>query len=151
MRMQPMRLRKFSLAALLVSMPASTKDCNLTSLTITSNSASVGNVIVTLGNADDAQQPTAWLGPVTISTDGQPACTASESVSIVEKPVLLGPDILFVPTYSGSERIMYALDTKTCRIVWKSHIFYGDSSYTHGALTLGNHRVILNKKCHPAT
>ncbi len=149
-----MRLHILSCAAMLVSMPTSANDCTLTRLIFASNSAVTGSVTVTLDEeASDlphsADNPQAWTGPVKISLSGQPACTANDAVSIVENPVLLGRDVLYVSTYSGSDRIMYGLDTRTCRIVWKSPVFYGVPSYTHGVLLLGKRRVLLNNECRP--
>lgn len=149
-----MRLPILSCAAMLVSMPASANDCALTRLIFASNSAVSGSVTVTLDDeASDlptrADNPQAWTGPVKISLRGQHVCKASESVSIVQNPVLLGRDVLYVSTYSGSDRIMYGLDTRTCRIVWKSPVFDGVPSYTHGVLLLGKRRVLLNNECRP--
>jgi hypothetical protein len=153
-RGQAVRLHILSCVTLLVSMPAFANDCTLTRLIFAKNSAATGNVRVTIHDeASDlpysADNPQAWTGPIKISVRGQPACTASESVSIVENPVLLGRDVLYVATYSGSDRIMYGLDTRTCRIVWKSPVFYGDPNYKHGVLILGNRRVLLNNECRP--
>ncbi|GGA01287.1 hypothetical protein [Dyella caseinilytica] len=149
-----MRLHILLYAALLASTQTFASDCNLIYLTFAKNSATAGSVTVTIEDEPDnvpynVDNPQAWVGPVKISVGGQPACTASESVSIVENPVLLGRDVLYVATYSGSERTMYALDTKTCRIVWKSPIFFGNSIYSHGVLHLGKHGVLLNKMCRP--
>jgi hypothetical protein len=153
-RRKTVRLHILSCAALLVSVPASANDCTLMRLIFASNSAATGSVTVTIEDeASDlpysADNPQVWTGPVKISLHGQPACTAGKSVSIVENPVLLGRDVLYVSTYSGSDRIMYGLDTRTCRIVWKSPVFYGGASYTHGVLILGKRRVPLNNKCRP--
>lgn len=145
-----MRSIILSIAIVLISVPAMADDCSFTLLAITNNHASSDGVSVTLGEADNPVRPLAWLGPVTISVSGRPACTSSEDVSIVEMPVLLGRDILIVPTYSGSERRIYALDIKTCRVVWKSPTMYGGPRYQHGVLMVGDRSVRFDKACHPS-
>ncbi|WP_147293410.1 hypothetical protein [Dyella monticola] len=144
-----MRIATLLITALVVSAPATSFGCDLIPLTITKSTATWGKLTVTLGDADTVDHPSAWSGPVTISLEGQPVCTVSESVSIVQEPVLLGKNTLFVSTYSGSQRQIYALDIHTCRVVWKSPVYFADPSYAHGMWMMGSRPLLLDKACRP--
>ena len=110
----------------------------------------LGGVSVAFGAADDASHPTAWQGPLRIATGGAPACTVGDEVAIVEAPVMLGNGILYVPTYSGSNSRLYAVDTGTCRVLWRSGRFSGPASYRDGRFVIGGRPVPLDSKCRPA-
>lgn len=111
--------------------------------------ATAGGVTVALGAADDALHPTAWQGPVTLSASSAPACVVSDEVSIVEAPILLGHGVLYLPTYSGSNNRVYAVDTRSCRVLWRSRYFDGATSFRGGMLTMGNKSVRLDGDCRP--
>lgn len=144
-----MRPAVLLITVLAVSAPAASFGCDLVPLTITKSSATWGKLTVTLGNADNRDHPRAWSGPVTMSLEGQSACTSPESVSIVQEPLLLGKGTLFVSTYSGNQRRTYALDIHTCRVVWKSPVYFTDPSYAHGTLMIGSRPLLLDKACRP--
>lgn len=110
----------------------------------------LGALAVTLGAADDARHPTAWQGPVRIAVGTAPACTASDAVAIVAAPLLLGGSVLYVPTYSGSNNRLYALDARTCRVLWRSRAFTGATSLRDGDLMIGQRRVALDGSCRPS-
>lgn len=143
--------RRFQLPfiAALVLVPALAGACDMVAMPVVHGRATAGGVTVALGAADDALHPTAWQGPVTLSSGAAPACVVSDEVSIVEAPILLGRGILFVPTYSGSNNRVYAVDTRSCRVLWRSRYFNGATSFRGGKLTMGNKSVRLDDNCRP--
>ena len=130
--------------------PAAAGGCHLAPMGIAGGVAKLGDVSVAFGEADHALHPTAWQGPLRITTGSAPACTVSDEVAIVEAPVALGGGILYVPTYSGGNNRLYAVDTKSCRVLWRSHPFTGPTRPGNGRLTIGGRRVPLDRQCHPA-
>lgn len=129
--------------------PAAAGACHLELMGITGGVGKLGDVSVAFGEADDAQHPTAWQGPLRITVGTAPACTVGDDVAIVETPVLLDNGILYVPTYSGSNNRLYAVDTKTCRVLWRSRFFNGPTRYQAGRLTIGPRRLPLDRSCRP--
>lgn len=136
-------------ATLLATSPAIASSCDLNPLTIAQSAATGGNITVALGEADSADHPSAWQGPLQITVGHAASCTASEDVAIVEQPLMLGSGVLFVPTYSGSNKQLYALDTQTCKVIWQSSVYAGVTRFGHGELTLGGLHVHLSGECHP--
>lgn len=135
--------------AALLTQVAFAHNCNLIEMPITGNMGRIGNVTVAFGDVDDPLSPAAWQGPLKIAMDSGPACTASNEVSIVEKPVMLGHDVLYVSTYSGSTNRVYAIDVKTCRTLWESPAFTGSVDH-HGAMLItGSHHIRLTVECRP--
>ncbi len=123
--------------------------CQLTPMGIVGGIGRLGELSVAFGAADDPQHPTAWQGPLRIATGAAPPCTVSDEVAIVEAPVLLGDGILYVPTYSGSNNRLYAVDTRSCRVLWRSRRFTGPTRLENGHLTIGGRRVPLDRRCRP--
>lgn len=121
--------------------------CDLTPVRIVNGVAAVGDVRMTFEEGIPARNPDAWQGPLGISVGAGPACSASDRVSIIEQPVMLAGDILYVPTYSGSSNIVYALDVKTCGVIWRSRDFVGKTVFRKGALIMGGTRVRLDRDC----
>lgn len=136
-------------ATLLVTSPAMAGSCDLNPLTVVQSTATDGSVTVALGEADSADHPSAWQGPLKITAGHTASCTVSEDVSIVEQPLMLGAGVLFVPTYSGSNKRLYALDTQTCKLIWQSSAYAGATRFGHGELTMGGLHVRLDGTCHP--
>jgi hypothetical protein len=136
-------------AALLMLITLFAQACDFTPVRIEQSTGKAGDVTVDLGEADDAQHPTAWQGPLRISMGGAPACTVSDDVSIVEEPVLLGGDILYVPTYSGSNNSLYAVNVNTCAVIWHSSHFGGKTVFRKGRLFAGKSEISTDKRCRP--
>ncbi|HUB89587.1 MAG TPA: hypothetical protein VMA74_07635, partial [Dyella sp.] len=132
-----MRLTHAVSAAALMLLPLLVQACDFIPVQIVQSLGSVGNISVNVGDAYDARHPTAWQGPLHISIDGAPACSVSDDVSIVEAPVMLAGDVLYVPTYSGSNNYLYALDVKTCKVIWRSGHFTGKTVLKKGRLLAG--------------
>lgn len=128
-------------------LPCLAQACDLTTIQIVRGVGEVGNISVNFGEADDAQHPTAWQGPLQISVAGAPACSVSDDASIVEGPVLFGDDVLFVPTYSGSNNRVYAVDVKTCKVIWRSGHFAGKVVWRKGQLFAGKSKVAIDQHC----
>jgi hypothetical protein len=145
-----MRVTRRLMALVLVLAPAAAGACHLVPMRIVGGVGKLGGVSVAFGAADDALHPTAWQGPLRITTGNVPACTVSDAVAIVEAPVVLGQGVLYVPTYSGSNNRLYAVDTKSCRVLWRSHPFHGPTRLRNDRLTIGGRRVLLDRQCHPA-
>jgi len=135
---------------LLALIPAAAGACRLRPMGIVGGAGRLGNVSVAFGEADDVLHPTAWQGPLRISTGDAPACTVSDEVSIVEAPVALGDGTLYVPTYSGSNNRLYAVDTKSCRVLWRSRPFHGPTRLRNNRLTIGGRQVVMDRQCRPA-
>ena len=129
--------------------PAVSQACDLAPVQIVHSEGKVGDVTMNFGEADDAQHPTAWQGPLQISVGSAPACTVSDDVSIIEEPVMFGEGILYVPTYSGSNNRLYAVDAKTCKVLWRSSDFSGKASFKKGKLVMGAKEVAVGKRCRP--
>lgn len=62
---------------------------------------------------------------------------------------MLGDGILYVPTYSGSDNRLYAVDVKSCRVLWRSHDFSGPTRFKDGYFVVGSERVSLDRNCRP--
>lgn len=144
-----MRTMHVGLAIGLVLAPALAGACDLKPVRLVNGAATVGDVSVALGEGIPTQAPDAWQGPVRISVGAGPACSASDAVSIIEQPITLAGDVLYVPTYSGSSSIVYALDVKTCGVIWRSRDFVGSTAFRHGTLIMGRRRVHLDAACRP--
>lgn len=105
--------------------------------------AVAGNYHLDLGEPDDPKAPRAWQGPIKITSAGKTACTVSDDVAIVERPLsLIQGRLLYVTTYSGSEAQVYVVDAATCAVKWTSPRFEGAPRIMAGALTLPSHRPI---------
>lgn len=145
-----MRARYTLLAAILAAhITAAYSTCNLGSVSVTGKVAKAGNLALDLGEADDPQHPTAWQGPLKITNETGLACTVSEDVAMIEQSLLLGASVVYVPTYSGSENHLYAVDLKSCRVLWKSPAYTGKIRYSGSTLQWGRHSSAINAQCRP--
>lgn len=63
---------------------------------------------------------------------------------------MFGDGLLYVPTYSGSNNRLYAVDARSCRVLWRSRTFNGPTRFMDGRLTIGDWRVPLDWQCLPA-
>ena len=107
------------------------------------SSAEAGGYHLDLGEPNDAKTPRAWQGPIRITSAGRAACTVSEDVAIVERPLsLVRGHLLYVTTYSGSEAQVYVVDAQNCAVEWTSPSFVGAPRFTVGTLALPGHRPI---------
>lgn len=144
-----MRLTQVALAVVLLCISMLAQGCDLVPVKIVQSIGKVGDVTVNFGEADDAQHSSAWQGPLQITTGSAPACSVSDEVSIVEQPVMLGGGLLYVSTYSGSNKRIYALDVKTCKAVWRSDDFSAKAVFKKGKIVMGSKSVLLDKQCRP--
>ncbi|CAJ3719392.1 Uncharacterised protein [Burkholderia pseudomallei] len=144
-----MRAMLAVLAAGLVIASQLASACDFVPLRIAVNVGKIGDVIVNLGEPDDSRHPTAWQGPLTISTGSAPACTVSDEVSIIGRPVVFAEDVLYVPTYSGSSSMVYAVDVKTCRVIWRSDDFPEKMRFENGRLIMGTSQLRVDRRCRP--
>lgn len=138
-----------ALAIVGTSLPMGARACDLSPMSVAGSTAIAGVTVINLGETDNPHRPTAWQGPLRIRVGTAPACTVSDVVAIVEAPMLLGDGILYVPTYSGSNNRLYAVDVKTCRVLWHSANFNGPTQFTHGVLRIGGKTVRLDRQCRP--
>lgn len=145
-----MRLSQALSTMTLAFLPWFARACDLTQVQIVQSVGRVGKVSVDFGQADDARHPTAWQGPLQISVVGARECSVSDEVSVVEGPVLMGGDVLFVPTYSGSNNHLYAIDVKTCKIIWHSGRFAGKTVLKKRRLLAGSSEVAIDRHCRPS-
>lgn len=145
-----MRAAPRLLAAALAWVPVVAGACDPTPLPIAGGIGRLGDVSVSLGAADDPLRPTAWQGPLRIAKGHAPACVVGSEVAIVERPLMLGDGILYVPTYSGSNNRLYAVDAGNCRVLWRSRGFSGPTRSGHGRIVIGHGQVQLDRTCRPA-
>lgn len=146
-----MMARQRMLALGLAWLPTVAPACQLKPMTIDAGVARAGRVMVSLGEADDAAHPSAWQGPLRITVGAAPACTASDAVAIIEAPLWLGDGVIYVPTYSGSNNRLYAVDVRSCRVLWRSWPYSGPTRYTHGQLRIGARTVPPDHRCRPTS
>jgi hypothetical protein len=108
---------------------------------------SVGPWTIDLGEADDKAHPRAWQGPITIAAGDKAACTIDAEVSIVERPLYIGGHRLLATTYSGSNRTVFGIDMRTCKVVWRSAPFAGTVGLKAGVLQMGKGSRRLGPDC----
>lgn len=109
----------------------------------------VDTLDIDLGAADSDAKPTAWQGPITSTTPVGASCTVDPAVSIVERPIFSDGHRLVVTTYSGSNRVVFAIDAGTCQVLWRSHPFVGQVQLKAGTLRTGDHSMKLGANCLP--
>jgi outer membrane protein assembly factor BamB len=138
-------------AGLVVAAPAAfAQTCHYSEVDPGKGKVGVGELSIDLGQGDGSGNPTAWLGPVTLTHASGDACSVDPNVSIVERPLYTNGKQLLVSAYSGSEQNVYAIDAATCKVLWKSESFSGRVKLTGNRLQLGKHRVKLGEDCTPA-
>ncbi len=125
-------------------------ECRLQPVAVQAATGKLGELTLDLGETDDPAHAQAWQGPLKITVGAAAACTADDEVSIIERPLLAGQGVLYVPTYSGSNRRLYALDVRTCRVRWSSPDYSYPLSYKDGVLKLDGHTWKLSADCLPA-
>jgi hypothetical protein len=135
----------------LVLAPVLVSACELTPVPIAGEVARIGDIRLDFGEPDDARHPSAWQGPLRISTGAAPACTASDEVSIIVNPVVFAQGVLYVPTYSGSSDMVYAVDVKTCKVIWRSDDFAGKTRFEKGRLIMGTRPLRVDGHCRPVS
>ncbi|WP_204629574.1 PQQ-binding-like beta-propeller repeat protein [Dyella mobilis] len=133
----------------LLWLPLVAQACDLAPVVIAAGTAKVGDVVVNFGEADDSVHPSAWQGPLRISKSGAPACSVDSEVSIAEQPVMYGNGVLYVSTYSGSDDRVYALDTQTCGILWRSNGFSAKPVFKRDRLVMDGKVMLIDPACRP--
>ncbi len=108
-----------------------------------------GTLSLDLGEADTNQPPTAWQGPVTIARQDGGSCTVDPAVGIIERPIFANVTILLISTFSGSNRTIFGVDGRSCKVLWKSRPFTGDVTLHGARLILGRTTLMLQKSCLP--
>ncbi len=135
--------------ALSVATPATAQTCRYVLLDPGSGRIRTGDLSIDLGEADDTAKPTAWQGPISLAHPGSPPCSVDPGVSIVERPIFLDGQHLLVTTYSGSNRVVFAVDTATCQVLWRSRPFAGQVRLEGDTLHTGNRTAKLEAGCVP--
>jgi hypothetical protein len=125
--------------------------CAWKELDATGHTATAGSLVLDLGEADDEQKPTAWQGPITVSKDSQKICTVSDEVSIVSRPLMVvNGRYLYISTYSGSEGVLYVVDSADCAVKWRSPKFVGVPVFKDDSFRLGKEKAIqVGGECLP--
>ena len=98
---------------------ASRQSCHSEFVELPARPLSAGGFAIDLGEADSADAPTAWQGPVKIAGHGS-ACHVPDAVSLIEAPMVSDGRHLLVTTFSGSLVTLDTVDMPTCRILWQS-------------------------------
>lgn len=144
-------------AGLVVAVPvavsaAVAQTCHYSEVDPGTGKVSVGDLSIDLGqgdNGDGKNTPAAWTGPITLTLAGGASCSVDPDVSIVERPLYSNGKQLLVSTYSGSEKVLYAVDAATCKVQWKSPSFAGRVKLSGNRLQLGKRRFKLGADCTP--
>ncbi|MBF3411146.1 hypothetical protein ACGY7B_26265 [Burkholderia pseudomallei] len=144
-----MRALRAVLAAGLVVASQVASACDFVPLRIPVNVGKIGGVTVSFGEPDDSHHSAAWQGPLTLSTGSAPACTVSDEVLIIVRPVVFADGVLYVPTYSGSSSILYAVDVKTCKVIWRSDGFPEKTRFDKRRLIMGTSQLRVDRHCRP--
>lgn len=134
---------------LLISLNSAAHICPYVPLKLIENKVSIGNLSMDFGQADQTSPPQAWQGPVLIIHPDNTACSVDPEVSILEYPFYLYKRYLLLTTYSGSNKIIYFIDTATCKILWRSKAFIGQVSLQKDQIWLGKQKVKLISSCIP--
>ncbi|WP_266160036.1 hypothetical protein [Dyella silvatica] len=137
------------LSLFLASGTAIATECPYHPLDPGTGTVSVGPATVHFGAGDHAEKPSAWIGPLRITQPGGTSCTVDPDVSIMERPMYSDGEHMLVSTYSGSLRIVYAIDLATCAVVWKSDAFAGALALHGQQLHMAKHVVKLGPHCVP--
>ncbi|WP_419730165.1 hypothetical protein [Lichenicola sp.] len=142
------KLASFVFGSLLAagSAPASGRGLTVLSLDPHASRSVVAGYAIYLGGPDDAKAPRAWQGPIRITSPGKPACTVSDDVSIIEKPLsLVAGHLLYVTTYSGNENRVYVVKADDCSLAWTSARFVGRPRIIGAILKLpGRHQLTID-------
>jgi hypothetical protein len=109
----------------------------------------VGAMSLDLGESDHPEAPRAWIGPITIARPNAAACTVDPVVGIVERPIFANGTTLLIATYSGSTSIVFGVDGRDCRVLWRSKPYVGHATLDGNRLTLGKTVVTLGPSCLP--
>lgn len=153
-RQSLMNLSKFIHSATLIilssaSCMAMADECHYRPLDPGTGKTTVGQAAIDLGEGDSVEKPTAWIGPMNITQSGGRSCAVDATVSIMERPFYTDGRHLLVSTYSGSNRIVYAIDVTTCAVLWKSDAFAGKVSLDGPLLHMAEHTKKLGPHCIP--
>ncbi len=149
--MQKHRQINFGFLLLLFTAPSFASDapvCTLERLSPQGSAFEVRGTEIDLGEADDSQQPQAWQGPVSIKQGDAPACAIE--LNIIEAPLtLVAGRYLYMPTYSGSERQLHAVDIQACTLAWSSEVFFGTYQVEQDSLLIRGEALHLGRDCLP--
>lgn len=114
----------------------------------TGNIVQIRELEISLGEASNEESPTAWEGPIIVKKNGAYMC--SFGLNIIESPLtLVAERYLYVPTYSGSDRVLTVLDLKQCRTAWQSPVYYGTYDVKKNGVYVKGRKLKLNKSCLP--
>lgn len=117
--------------------------CQLTEQVIDANQISNNGDYINLGEYPPVSTISTWDGPVKYKS-----CTVD--IGIIERPVLkTSSGYFFVPTFSGSSRIVYLLDLDTCEPVWTSNDFEGGFDITSERIKMSSLELPLDSNCKP--
>ncbi|MGH7071414.1 MAG: hypothetical protein ACREFO_15560 [Acetobacteraceae bacterium] len=143
------KARSPALAVALLGYTVAAQTCNYLPVKPGSGKFNTGEVTVDLGQADDPTHPGAWQGPIIITQADGASCTVAPEGGIVEQPIYHDGRHFLVTTYSGSNRVVYAIDAKSCRVLWHSHPFAGEARLHGNDLQIGKDAVTLDAECVP--
>jgi hypothetical protein len=121
-------------------------NCALREIQPHNSRVDIASTSLNLEGADDANHPTAWLGPIILKLKDGTTCQIDKKVSIITTPLWAsGNNLLYVSTYSGSNRKLYAIALTDCSIQWQS-TSYTNANATTAAFDLHEAgRFLLNK------
>lgn len=149
MNFNTIKTRLLTLAVALFGYSVAAQTCNYLLVKPGSGKFNTGKVTVDLGQADDPTHPGAWQGPIIITQADGASCAVGPEVGIVEQPIYRDNRHFLVTTYSGSNRVVYAIDAKSCRVLWHSHPFAGKTRLQGNELQIGKDAITLDAECVP--
>lgn len=117
--------------------------CQLDRLKLRSGNEHISIGVLSLGEANDPEEPSAWQGPLRIDQ-------CSFDVGIIEQPLIVAGDrYLIVSLYSGSTRQIVMVDPVSCSTKWKSIFFTSPPEMDANTLLIDGVRFELDDNCTP--
>jgi hypothetical protein len=129
--------------------PAQTPTCRYQVVKPGTGTFTMATFSIDLGEADDPAKPQAWQGPIAIKQENGASCTVDPTVGIIELPIYQDGRHLLVTTYSGSNRVVYAIEAASCHVLWHSRPFTGPVHLKANKLQMGKQMATLGADCTP--
>jgi hypothetical protein len=109
----------------------------------------VADVSISISGPDNPTKPSAWEGPIIIRKANGTTCRTPDDVSLISRPFFSDGSRLLVTTYSGSTKMVYAVDLATCHVLWHSPTFSGSVRMEGPVLLAGNRAMKIGAGCIP--
>lgn len=140
--------------ALLSAAGPAAQACAIEPVPLSSTGATLGSLTIGLSGGSLLGGPNGarvWDEPMTLQQSGGTACSVDPRVAIITTPLFdAGGRVLYVTTYSGSHSILFAVDARTCAVLWASEPFrQGPELVEHEFHFAGASAVTIGADCLP--